>query len=123
VDGPVLVLTWLAAMAAGALLCVGIIEVATGRAVINLSRSRYSAGENRASGACSTIQGVSTAIWALIGGLSFGSHSLPVFWAGHWWGVLLPGSFGLVFMSTLFVQAYISLRHENRRRLIGSSQS
>jgi hypothetical protein len=115
-DAFMIAAVWLLGIGAGGLLCIGIIEVARGQAVINLSRSTWSVGENRASGVCTTIQGAAVAIYALFGALIFGAHAIPLFWVGHWWGLFAPAPFAVIILGTLYVQAYLQIRHENRRR-------
>ena len=104
-------------MGAGAMLCIGIIEIVTGHAVINLSRSNWSPRENRASGACTTVQAITLAMYALIGGLALGTHSIPVFWVGHWWGLFAPAPFAAIILGTMFVQAHLQIRHERGRQV------
>jgi hypothetical protein len=116
-DAFMIVEVWLLGIGSGGLLCIGIIDVARGEAVINLSRRTWSVGENRASGVCTTIQGAAVAIYALFGGLMFGAHVIPLFWVGHWWGLFVSAPFAVVILGTLFVQAYLQIRHENRRRV------
>lgn len=116
-DAFIIVALWLLGIGSGGLLCIGIIEIARGQAVINPSRSTWSVGENRASGACTTIQAAALAIYALVGGLMLGAHAFPMFWVGHWWGLFASAPFTLIFLGTLFVQAYLEIRHENRRRI------
>jgi hypothetical protein len=118
-DAFMIVTVWLLGIGSGGLLCIGIIEVAKRQAVINLSRSTWSVGENRASGVCTTIQGAACAIYALFGGLMLGAHAIPLFWVGHWWGLFVSAPFAVIILSTLFVQAYLQIRHENRRRPAG----
>jgi hypothetical protein len=111
-----IVAVWLAGIGSGALLCIGIIEIAKGQAVINLSRSTWSVRENRASGVCTTIQGFVLGIYALFGGLALSAHALPMVGVGQWWGLFAPAPFAVIFLGTLFVQAYLQIRHENGRR-------
>jgi hypothetical protein len=118
VDTFVLVATWLVGIASGAVLYAGIVRLATGRPAINLSRRRWSAGENTALGACATIQGATLAAYGLIGGLTLGSHSVPVFWAGHWWGLFATLPFAVIIFGTVYVQTYLRLRHEIGRRTL-----
>jgi hypothetical protein len=113
----IIVAVWLSGIGSGGLMWIGIIEVARGQAVINFSRSTWSVGENRASGVCTTIQGAAVAIYALLSGLMFGAHAIPLFWVGHWWGILATAPFAVIMFGTLFVQAYLQIRHENRRRV------
>jgi hypothetical protein len=116
-DAFTIVVVWLLGICSGGLLCIGIIEIARGQAVISLSRSTWSVGENRVSGVCTTIQGAAVAIYAVFGGLTLGAHAIPLFWVGHWWGIFAPAPLAVIMLGTLFVQAYLQIRHENRRRV------
>src|SRR5438270_13508519 len=100
-DALMLVLVWLAAIVSGVLLCVGIIETASGQAVVKSSRRTWSAAENRLSGFCTTIQGAVVAIYVLISELLFGTHTIPMFWVGHWWGLLASAPFVVIFFGAL----------------------
>lgn len=117
-DTFILVLTWLLGIGSGGLLCVGIIRLATGQPAIKLSRSPWSVSENRALGACATIQGVALAAYGLIGGLTLGSHSIPMFGVGHWWGLFSSIPFAVLMFVTVYVQTYLHLRHEIRRHVV-----
>jgi hypothetical protein len=113
-----LVLVWLAAIGSGGLLSIGIIEIMTGQAVIRFSRRTWSVSENRLSGLCTTIQGSVVAIYTLISGLLFGTHTIEMFWVGHWWGLFATAPFVMTFIFTLSVQAYLQIRHDKRRQTI-----
>lgn len=112
-----LVMTWLFGIASGALLYAGIVRLATGQPAIKLSRRPWSVGESKVLGACATIQGAAVAAYGLIGGLTLGTHSIPLFGVGHWWSLLLsiPSAFAVVMFGTVYVQTYLHIRHEVRR--------
>jgi hypothetical protein len=107
-DTFVLVSVWLGSMATGALLCIGVIQVVTGRRVIN-PRPDWSVSEIRATGACSLIQGALGGLYTLYGGLVFLTHADS-------WGLFVSVPFGLLFCAMLLVQAYYQIRVENRHR-------
>ena len=108
-DTAIVLVTWLGGILSGGLLCLGLIEVVTGRAVFNLSRKTYSATANRLLGACTVVQATALALWALIGALILGTHTIPVFWAA---------SFSVVFFGATLLQGYVLLRQENPRSTV-----
>ena len=110
-----LLATWLCGIGSGALLYAGIARLIAGRPAIILSRRPWSANENSVLGVCATIQGATVAAYGLIGGLMLGTHSIPVFWAGHPWGLFTTLPFSVVIFSTVYVQTYLRIRHEIRR--------
>jgi hypothetical protein len=109
-------MAWVGGLGGGSLVTLGVIEAVTGRVVINLQRFDWSRNEATWLGLSRVIQGLAIALYSLVGGLALGAHVLPVFWAGHAWGVFVLLPFWLVVMAALLFQAGLEWQHEGRKK-------
>jgi hypothetical protein len=99
----------------GALITMGLIEVVSGRVVMNWRRMDWTSREAAEIGVTRLIQGVAVALYPLIGGLTLGAHVIPEFWVGHWWGIFVSAPFSVVILGTLVFQAALEMRHHRGR--------
>jgi hypothetical protein len=104
-DSFIVVSAWFLALMAGAVLFEGIIEVATGRVIINPRRISWSVGEVRVSGLVTAAQGLYGATGALLLILGGRAFVLSAFW--------LIWLIGLLFL-TAIPQGLLE-QHHNRR--------
>jgi len=112
VDAFTVVTVWLVAFFSGALSVVGVIQVVSGRVFLNFRRD-WSEVEARRLGWSRVVQGLSLGAYALVGGLIFGAHTIPLFWVGHPWGAFVSLPLMLVFLGALVYQLLIDIRHGN----------
>ena len=104
------------ALAGGALITVGVIETVTGRVVVNLQRATWPPREATVLGLARVVQGIVIAAYPLIAGQAIGAHVIPEFWVGHWWGIFISLPFYVVIMGTVFLQATLELRRQQKAR-------
>ena len=114
-DGSTIVMTWVIAFTSGALAALGVAQAASGRLlrIFNRRHLDWTVGEVRVLGLTWAVAGASWAVWALFGALTF-AHVIPLFWVGHWWGILISAPVSLITFGALLVQVLIELRHNHR---------
>jgi hypothetical protein len=106
---------WVVAMFAGALIAVGVVEMVTGRVVINLRRIDWSEREAIWLGLTRMVQGLSFGLWALLSILTVVGRIIPVPGAGTPWMIFVSAPFYVTFMAMVVVQALLESRHKRQR--------
>jgi len=99
---------WLAGLAAGALITVGVAGIALGRVLVSPRGVMWSARLARIHSLCSLLQGVTASAYTLFGSLSLGAHILPQVWLANVWAGI-PFAFAMVL--TLGLQLWAQYRN------------
>lgn len=103
----------------GAWTALAILQALTGRAIFSRffgHGSSWTPSEIKLSGWSWAICGLSGVIVALVGGLEFGAHVVPLYWVGSPWGIVTANPWPLVFLGTLLFQLLIERHHRTRSR-------
>lgn len=106
---------WLFTAVFGAWTALALVHVVTGRVVFPLFAQGvgWSQQEIKLSGWGWLVCGVSGIVMALVGGLIFGAHAIPVFWAGSPWG-MFANPMPIILVGNGAYQALIDQRHKGR---------
>lgn len=108
-------ISWLAAMAGGSLLTIGMMEVLTGRALINLNRVNWSSHEATLFGLTRVVQGLCFGLYGLIGVLFVGRViGFPVLPTP--WGLFASFPLYLILLATFIAQGLIAARNHRRAK-------
>jgi hypothetical protein len=103
----------------GACIALGIFQAVTGRLIFRgyPRSSLWTPGEIKVSGWSWAISGMAGVGVALIGGLIFEAHVIPVYWVGSPWGIVTANPLGLVLLATLLFQVLIGWHNKRRSRI------
>jgi hypothetical protein len=110
-DALLISVTWLLAFVSGGWFAVGTYSALSGHALVNPRRIEWTRAEVALLGAMQAGQGLILAVYALVGGLALGAHVIPIFWAGHWWGILVSAPAFLLVYALVFLQFWLEKRH------------
>lgn len=97
------------------MLTVGVMEVLTGRAIINLNKVSWSREEATLFGLTRVVQGLCCGIYGLAG-LLFISRVIGFPLAGTPWGFFVSWPFALLFLAMVIAQGLIAARNRRRAR-------
>jgi hypothetical protein len=110
-----IVLVSLFSAASGALTALGIMQALSGRSHFG-KRYSWTPGEIKVSGLGWAVCGLTGVAMALVGGLEFGAHVIPLYWVGSPWGIVTANPWPLILFANLIFQLLIELRHRRRSR-------
>lgn len=104
---------WLFGAISGAWTALAVAQAMTGRRLFPLfaTPKDWTARELKLSGWSWAVCGLVGMATVLFGGLIFGAHVIPVFWAGSPWGIF-ANPWPEVILATLLFQLVIDLRHK-----------
>ena len=111
-----IVLVSLSSAGFGALTALGIMQAVSGRSIFSRGSS-WTPGEIKLSGLGWAVCGLAGVGMALVGGLEFGAHVIPLYWVGSPWGIVTANPWPLILFANLLFQLLIELRHRRRSRI------